>query len=464
MDILIDPYRFTPATPDCFETIVMLKQTQSFGGTPSGDGFPQSGPAVTARATFLAGLQSYVSADLQHVAADSSIIYSSGSPLTLWGGLGSLAGKSDPLFPGFENTYVDTGGANGRFNTSANSAGNYIETDYGFDITLTSTRTAFTCYVTDMGDANSIEVEFRFWNGSTLQRIMYMPVLNVIDKPSSNEAMCVAYSDGNRPFDRIEVILNTFHTNYADADIVGFDDLAVGEVVSCATTSLPQEFYGINTTSDTAKTVTGAALTARNNWVAAATNNAVCDFESATVGLVAGSSLALSFSGSLSSYLSGATLISTKYSGASSPVNHARSPNTVDAVADSAGSNRWNTTSGGSKWYEWTDEVEITLPQPATAVGFYLTDLGDRNATLRVTLLRPGLKGGVVYYVPKAAELTSPNGLLRFWGVAGEALFDRVILQTVYYDSLTAHVYIEPAVLRSAPEDMVGIDDLMFAL
>lgn len=375
-----------------------------------------------------------------------------------------MVGKFEPGFPGFENTYVTTGGSNGRFNTSANAAGNYIDTDYGFDVTLTSTRTAFACYVTDMGDANSVEVEIRFWNGSVLQRILYLPVVNVTEKPTSNEAMSVAYSDGSRPFNRVEVILNTFHGAPGDEDFVGFDDLAVGHAVTCVPSTLPQEFYGINTGADAAKTVTGPALTARDAWAAVATNRAVCDFESATVGTVAGASLAMAFAGPLSSYLSGATLRSTKYSGVSSPVNHERSPNTVDAVANSAGSARWNTTASGAKWYEWTDELKITLPQPATGVGFYLTDLGDRNATLRVTLLRAGLNGGVVYYIPKAAQLTSPAGLLRFWGVAGEQPFDRVIIQTVYYDSLTAHVYIQPAVLRGALEDMVGIDDIMFTL
>jgi hypothetical protein len=464
MDILIDPYRFTIAAPACAEQLVMTKQTQSFGGTPVGDGFPQSGPAVAARASFLSGLQSHVTANMQHVLPNTSVIYTPGSPLSLWSGLGSLAGKSEPGSPGLVNTYVTAGAANGRFNTSANSAGNYVETDYGFDITLSSARTAFTCYVTDMGDANSVEVEFRFWNGAALQRILYMPVVNVTEKPSSNEAMCVAYADGSRPFTRVEVILNTFHDSYDDADFVGFDDLAVGNVVTCIPATSPQEFYGINTGVDAAKTVTGPALTARNAWVAASTNRGVCDFESATVGLVAGASLSIPFAGPLASYLSGATLQSTRYTGFGLPVSHARATATVDAIANSAGSARWNTTSGGSKWYEWTDELKVTLPQPATAVGFYFTDLGDRNATLRITLLRPGLNGGVVYYVPKAAQLASPAGLLRFWGVTGEQQFDRVVIQTVYYATLTAHEYIAPAIIRSALEDMVGIDDLMFAL
>ena len=90
MDFLIDPYRFAPALPMCGEVVTMVKQTQSYGGSIVGDGMPQSGPAVTSKADFIASLQSYVLADLNHVAASTGIDYDSTTKLTMFGGAGQL--------------------------------------------------------------------------------------------------------------------------------------------------------------------------------------------------------------------------------------------------------------------------------------------------------------------------------------------------------------------------------------
>lgn len=453
MDILIDPYR--ASTPACFERLVMVKQTQTFGGTPVNDGFPQSGPAVTARSDFLAGLLSYVTADMDHVSASASTIYTSSSPITMWGGLGQLFGRAFTTF-GTDLTIsdgvtVDIG--NGRFNTSANAQGNWALTASGWEISLTEARTAFGCYFTDIGDIREAEVEFRLYNGTTLVRIVAPPIIP-IDKPRTNEAMWVGYANGSTPFTRIEAYIRLYSVNPSQRDYVGFDDFAVGNVITCTASALPTEFYGANTGSDAAKTVTGAALTARNSWAASAGTTSVCDFESMSVGSVA-SGASISFTGALGTIA--ATITAVQYSSL-----HAAADNVADLIDNNASSLRWNTTASGSKWYEWTDEVTIAFASARSGIGFYLTDLGNQNATLRVTLRRAD-GTGVSYYLPKASSLPAADSLLRFWGVTGEVPFTSVVLQTVYYSNLTADSYTNPLTHVVSPPDVVGIDDIMVA-
>lgn len=439
-----------PALPDCAELLVMVKQSQTAGGVSVGDGMAQSGAAIAAKTAFLAALQSSVAANFNHVASSGSIEYHDTNPLSLWSGLGELRGKGTS-----SDTNMNVGGGgvfdvgNGRFNTSANVAGNWYVTTRGWDVTLTSTRTAFGCFVTDLGDVQEAEVEFRLYNGSTLVRTIAPPIVFAA-KPRTAEGMWIGYANGNTPFDRIECELRQ-HDNDPDfLDYVGFDDLTVGEVVTCTASSTPVVHYGANTEADAAKTVIGAALTARNAFAAAASGLQVCDFESMTVGPV-GPAAAISFGGGVTGTISG-----NQYNSTHTTI----SASTTDVIANSGASLRWNTTSGGSKWYEFTDEVVIQLSAAVNAVGFYITDLGNQNATLRVTLRRAD-GTGVAYYLPKAAALPGAASLLRFWGVTGEVQFTQVILQTVYYTTLTAGEYENPVFHVKGTPDMVGIDDLL---
>jgi hypothetical protein len=448
MDILIDPYRFTIAAPACAEQLVMVKQTQSFGGVPVDDGFPQVGPAVTARASFLAGLQAHTSDDLSGLTATSTNYGS--TLLSLWGGDGQIAGGNyagvGALF------YISSPliGTNGRFNTSANVSGNWGETSTGWQILLPAPRTAFGCYVMDLGDVREGEVEFRFYNGSTLTRIVAPPTVPA-DKPRTNEAMWIGYADGNRPFTRIEAHVRQYNTNPSQRDFVGFDDLAIGDVIACVPSALPAVFYGANTTGDTAKTVTGAAQTARNSWVASAGTPFVCDFEAVAVGTVL-SNTAIGFANGASTF--NASFFPVQYT-----ATHAISAS-ADAIDNNVSSVRWNTTPSGSKWYELNDELTIVFPAARSSFGFYATDLGDQNATLRVTFRRAN-GSGVSYYLPKATALPGAASLLRFWGVTGELPFVSVVLQTVYYTNLTADAYNNPVNHLMSPRDVVGIDDIM---
>lgn len=439
-----------PTTPNCGELIVMVKQAQSFGGAPVNDGMAQSGPAVTARSTFLAGLQSFLTADMNHLTASFTDYMT--TPLTMWGGFGQIAGAD---FDGSGGTfYIDNPSTDlsGRFNTTANATGNWAASSSGWEITLTAPRTAFGCYVTDLGDFREGELEFRLFNGSTLTRVVALPTVSV-NKPRSNEAMWVGYADGNRPFTRIEAHIRQYSGNPSQRDFVGFDDFAVGTVVTCVPSAVPAVFYGANTTSDAAKTVTGAAQTARNSWLAAAGTPFVCNFESAALGVVA-SNTPMAFS-------NGATSFNANFFPVQYTSTHAVDVST-DAIDNNAGSLRWNTTPSGSRWYELNDELTIVFPAGRTHLGFYVTDLGNQNATLRVTLRRAD-GSGVSYYLPKATALPSADSLLRFWGVTNELPFTSVVLQTVYYTDLTANAYNNPVSHVVSPRDVVGIDDIMVA-
>jgi hypothetical protein len=461
-----------PCTPlPGFQRLVMTKGSQ---GSASGDGMVQSGPAFAARTAFVAELASSVNANMSHVTAGSTN-YTPLAPLTLWGGLGSLASLPAPRNPTGTsyNVNVRAGGSNGRFNTDSELTENYLETIQGFEIALTSPRTAFSCYMTDMGEANSAEVEFRFFLGSTLVKAIHAPT-DFIEKPTSNSALLFAYADGGKPFDRIQARVQSFWVNPSLVDAVGFDSLLVGTAPDLTVITPPAVFHGANTASDAATTVTGPALTARNSWLAAAGGTAaVANFESMATGIVgdlSGGVVALPFAGGA---LSGATLSSVWYTGNTGATNYLPRTdiqvNQNTEIKDVNSANRWNTTASGSKYLEWCEEITIALPAAVTSIGFYLTNIGNQNCTVRVMLLRTlptdssKRWGGPCYYVPKGAELTSPAGLLRFWGVVGELPFDRIVLQTIFYDSLTLEKQILPPSFGGVPYARIGIDDIMVA-
>jgi hypothetical protein len=215
----------------------MVEQHQTFGGASVGDGMAQSGPAVTARTNFLAALASHVSDNLNGRTPSTSVKYNLTNPLPLCGGLASLAAlqaDDEELFiTGTRSVLVSpaisTG--NGRFNATENASGLWYESDGTFDITLTESRTAFGCYVMDVGDFGAT-VTFEFYNGSTLRRTVAVPTANP-DRPSSNEAMWVGYANGNTPFDRVRVVITQVGARPDQYDVIGFDGFAFGQVSPC---------------------------------------------------------------------------------------------------------------------------------------------------------------------------------------------------------------------------------------
>lgn len=446
-----------PAPAPGADILLMSKQGQAAGGAIIGDGMAQSGPAVAAKTTFLGELSSFLTADLEEITATSTNY--GGVPQSIFGGQGQLVGRAYTSSGAVLNVHNPlTSGNNGRFNTSGNFQGNWCETSTGLEVLVNTPKTAFGCYVMDLGDVREGELEFRVFNGSSLLRVLALPTIST-DKPRSDQAMWVAYASSEMPFTRVEAHIRQYNINPSQRDFVGFDDITVGEILY-GSAARPTVFYGANTPSDAASTVTGAAQTARDTWVAVAGFYSACTFESASIGPLAPSgtlaTLALPFAGSGGAFVAALTSLESE---AAHSIPSGSYP--IAAIESSSTGPRWNTTPSGSKFLAWTSELTIDLPTPHTKIGFYLTNLGSANATIRVTLRRAD-GAGVSHYVPKGASLAEQAGLLRFWGVSDELPFVQVVLQTVYYSNLTALAYTNPMSSIST-HNVVGIDDIMVA-
>jgi hypothetical protein len=222
MDILIDPYRLTPALLPCVELVQIETQLT----VPLETGMPGPGAAATARADFLNALQSYVSADMNHLPFfPSTPSIKPSTPITIWGGLGTVTTDNN-----FSLGYVAGTGWQeefGRFNTTNAGSGNWLEADVPLNITLSSPRNAFCCFITDFGDFDS-SLSFQFFLGATLVKSVAIPH-QVMD---TSEIMHFGYVDGAVTFDRIRINLQVNEETFV-FDSVGFDDLVVGLAKPC---------------------------------------------------------------------------------------------------------------------------------------------------------------------------------------------------------------------------------------
>jgi hypothetical protein len=447
-----------PCTPaPGADILLMVKQGQTAGGAIVGDGMPQNGPAVAAKTTFLDELSSFLTTDLEEIMATSSNYGE--VPQSIFGGQGQLVGRqyvSSGVTLLVENPL--TSGNNGRFNTSGNVQGNWCETNTGLEVLVNTPKTAFGCYVMDLGDVREGELEFRVFNGPSLVRVLSLPTIST-DKPRSDQAMWVAYASSEMPFTRVEAHIRQYSINPSQSDFVGFDDITVGEI-PYGSAARPTVFYGANTPSDAASIVTGAAQTARDSWVAVSGFYSTCTFESFPIGLLAPSgtlaTLSMPFAGSGGAFVAALTSLESE-----SVHSIPSGSYPIAAIESSTTGARWNTTPSGLKFLAWTSELTIDLPTPRTKIGFYLTNLGSANATIRVTLRRAD-GAGVSHYLPKGAALAEQAGLLRFWGVTNELPFVQVVLQTVYYSNLTDLAYTNP-MSSIVTHNVVGIDDIMVA-
>jgi len=434
----------------------LAMQTQTSGGPSVGDGMAQAGAAVEARADFLAALTSHITEPFTSVALGT---VSSPSGRSILGGAGTWRGIEIPgVAAGV--VIVTSAPTNGRFNTSANIAGRYGETWTNSVIELTDNYTAFGMYYMDLGDFGG-ELEIEFFAGDTLTRTITAPTADSAAKAGAGEASFITYVNGSQPFNRVVLKVRQFVFDQDFVDYVGYDDITVGQYTGCAPVAAPVVHYGINTVATTAKTVAGPAKTARDAWAAAAGTFATFDFEEQAVVVPAAG-------GTLSGPGPGIVQYQCRNHRTDFFVtNEWDLTPIVSAIANSGASARWNTTSGGGKWLEWTDELILRLDGDYRKIGFYVTDLGNQNATLRITLRRNpvgffGTGPAFVHYMPKAAELNSPDGLLRFWGVIGEQPFNEVVLQVVYYNNLTPGTYSYlPAWVTGGPIETVGIDDIL---
>ena len=270
-----------------------------------------------------------------------------------------------------------------------------------------------------------------------------------------SDFMNVSYADGNLPFDR--VLINITHPiGRPPHDPVAFDDFEIRHAAPCVPSPPRIVHHAENTEAVAAKTVAGPALDAYTAWVSGAPNLSFSDFSALSLGVSAMPQTVV-FTGPLSAKIATVTAIAYDYLRAQSVGS-----TTVD---NSGSSQRWGAS--GGKWLEFEDELHISFSSSVTEIGFYLTDLGDQNATVRISLT-DAAGSGVVHYLPKASQLAAPAGRLRFWGVRGELAFTKVIIRPMYYTNLDPYsnavdTGVTPAIWSvdtGVTKDVIGIHSI----
>jgi hypothetical protein len=144
--------------------------------------------------------------------------------------------------------------------------------------------------------------------------------------------------------------------------------------------------------------VSGAPVTARSQFLSALSGVSSEGFEGFLPGTV--SPLTLGFAGS-----GGSTLNATLTGDGS----------IVDLAVTSG---RFNTTTGGSKWWEVSGAFTLNFSTAISAFGFYGTDIGDFNGQVTVDLLDT-TGGHTVLTVQNTVN--GASGSLLFWGFVDSA-------------------------------------------
>jgi len=160
----------------------------------------------------------------------------------------------------------------------------------------------------------------------------------------------------------------------------------------------------------------------RNSFLAALTDLKTEDFEGFKAGDVA--PLALRFGGP--SWTTVATIVKGSNGN----------------VSDDTVYGRFNTTPGGSLWWDTSSPVNIEFATPVSAFGFYATDLGDFGAKLTVTLANSS--GSKSFDVPNTTG--GAEGSLLFWG---------------FIDTSAKYQSISFASGGGLKPDFFGLDDLV---
>jgi hypothetical protein len=106
---------------------------------------------------------------------------------------------------------------------------------------------------------------------------------------------------------------------------------------------------------------------------------------------------------------------------------------------------RFNTSPGGSQWWEASGSFSISFDAAIEAFAFYATDLGDFEATLTIEWFLGERSGGT-----RSLRGLPGDGTLDFWGLTDTGGFDRVSF------TLT-----QPSGAAADEFDFIGFDDLI---
>lgn len=143
--------------------------------------------------------------------------------LSIFNGQGSLT--QGP----FSNGSIEqsTQAVNGRFNTTPNcnpvTGCKWWETPNSFAITLTSLKSAFGFFATDLGDLGGA-VNLDFWNDANKVR----SGIAVTQATPSAGLLFFGWIDDTFSFNRVSVNVTQTNANPSRFDYVGFDDVLVG--------------------------------------------------------------------------------------------------------------------------------------------------------------------------------------------------------------------------------------------
>ena len=193
----------------------------------------------------------------------------------------------------------------------------------------------------------------------------------------------------------------------------------IAAATACSTAqAVPTVFFGENTTPG--GVVSGAPLTARTSFLSSLVGVGSEGFE--TQAIASTPPIGLTFAGSTGS-------ITANLNGSG-------------AIGNNSSAGRFNTTSGGSKWWEVSGLFNITFSSAVSAFGFYGTDIGDFSG--RITVALEDTVGNVTNFVVNNT-VNGPNASLLFWG---------------FTDSTTAYNKISFGNTNSGT-DYFGFDDMV---
>ncbi len=191
-------------------------------------------------------------------------------------------------------------------------------------------------------------------------------------------------------------------------------------MAATAAHAAPTVYFGEN--QNPAGVVSGAPLTARTQFLSTLSGVSSQGFEGFAVGAAA--PLSLDFTGS------GGSTLSATLSG-------------DGAIDNSTAFGRFNTTPGGSKWWDVGGAFVLNFATAISAFGFYGTDVGDFNGQITIDLL--DTSGAHTTYTVQNT-INGNNAALLFWG---------------FVDSAKSYTQITFGNTSGAGVDFFGFDDMV---
>ncbi len=115
---------------------------------------------------------------------------------------------------------------------------------------------------------------------------------------------------------------------------------------------------------------------------------------------------------------------------------------------------RFNTTEGGKNWWETALSFSIEFKSPISALGFYLTDLGDFDGSLLLLLHGANNDGTIERVTVPRPDQSLENGSLTFFGfIDPNRTFGKIEFSIVQRECEEG---------EECAEDFLGFDDLIF--